>query len=200
MNVAGVIPHYVMDGDRPLTAETDGNTNFYLYGLGAIGEKTTAWNFSLPDGTNTPRQLTDLTGEITLAGRYTPWGDTLDTDGAGNFTFGYFGGVMEAATCLLYVGNGQYYDPSTGRFLTHDAKPNNTNPYVPWNPIGSIVGPLGLIALVFGRRKKGSKTGAFLVLLLVLGSVGMTLVACGSGSTEVTVTTPDGTGLSCKSS
>jgi hypothetical protein len=43
----------------------------------------------LPDGTNTPRQLSDLTGDITLSARYTPWGDTLDTYGTGNFTFGY---------------------------------------------------------------------------------------------------------------
>ncbi len=178
MDAAGVIAYYVMDGDRPLTAESNGNTTFYLYGLGAIGEKTTAWNFSLPDGTNTPRQLSDNSGDITLTSRYTPWGDTLDTYGTGNFTFGYFGGVMDAATGLLYVGNGQYYDPQTGRFLTRDAKPNQSNPYVPWNPIGAIVGPLGVIALVFGRRKKGSKAGTFLVLALVAGSVGMTLAGC----------------------
>ncbi|MCK6539494.1 MAG: hypothetical protein L6Q26_05495 [Anaerolineales bacterium] len=30
-----------MDRGCPLTAESTGNTNFYLYGLGAIGEKTT---------------------------------------------------------------------------------------------------------------------------------------------------------------
>jgi hypothetical protein len=57
MDAAGVIAHYVMDGDRPLTAETGGNINFYLYGpsagsgWGAIGEKTAAWSYSLPDGT-----------------------------------------------------------------------------------------------------------------------------------------------------
>jgi hypothetical protein len=34
-----------------------------------------------------------------------------------------------------------------------------------------------LIALFSGRKKKGSKLGMFLVLLLVLGSVGMTLAA-----------------------
>ncbi len=45
-----------------LTVETGGNNTYYLYGLGAIGEKTTAlrqaqdsaWNYSLPDGTNRP--------------------------------------------------------------------------------------------------------------------------------------------------
>jgi hypothetical protein len=79
--------------------------SFHLYGLGAISEKTTDWNFSLPDGTNTPRQLTDINAELTLWTRYTPWGDTLETDGTGNFTFGYFGGVLDAATGLLYMGS-----------------------------------------------------------------------------------------------
>jgi RHS repeat-associated protein len=168
-------------GGQLLTIETSGNNTYYLYGLGAIGEKTTAWNFSLPDGTNTPRQLSNSGGEVTLSARYTPWGDTLDLNGTGNFAFGYFGGVMDAATSLIYVGNGQYYDPETGRFLTRDAKPSsgNTNPYVPWDPSGAIIAPLGIVALFAGRKKKGSKVGTFLVLLVVLGSVGMTLAACG---------------------
>ncbi|GAB4466914.1 MAG: hypothetical protein Kow0070_30070 [Anaerolineales bacterium] len=180
MDAASVIAHYVMDGNRPLTAESNGNTTFYLYGLGTIGEKTTAWNYSLPDGTNTPRQLTNSNGKITLSSLYTPLGDTLNTFGTGNFSFGYLGGVLDATTGLIYVGNGQYYDPSTGRFLTWDVYPNSAHPYVPWNPIGAIVGPLGLIALVFGRRKKGSKAGTFLVLVLGVGSVGITLAGCGS--------------------
>lgn len=84
MDAAGVIATYVLDGDRPLTAESNGNTTFYLYGLGAIGEETNAWSYSLPDGTNTPRQLSDLSGDITLSARYTPWGDTLDSFDADN--------------------------------------------------------------------------------------------------------------------
>ena len=52
---------------------------------------------------------------------------------------------------------------------------------MPWNPIGAILGPLGVVALIFGRRKKGSKTGTSLVLLLVMVTVGMTLSACGGG-------------------
>ena len=124
--------------------------------------------------------LCNSSGEITLSARYTPWGDTLELNGTGNFAFGYFGGVLDAATGLIYVGNGQYYDPQTGRFLTRDARPNNTNPYVPWDPSGAIIAPLGIVALFAGRKKKGSKVGTFLVLLLVLGSVGMTLAACNS--------------------
>jgi len=48
---------------------------------------------------------------------------------------------------------------------------------VPWDPSSAIIAPLGIIALFAGRKKKGSKFGTFVVLLLVLGSVGMTLAA-----------------------
>ena len=88
---------------------------------------------------------------------------------------------MDAVTGLLYVGNGQYYDPSTGRFLSRGVNPEGTNPYTPWNPIGAMIGPLGLISFFFGRKKKGSKVGTFLALFLVIGSMSMTLAACGGG-------------------
>ncbi len=39
MDAAGVIAYYVMDGNRPLTSESAGNTAFFLYGRGVIGEK-----------------------------------------------------------------------------------------------------------------------------------------------------------------
>ncbi len=140
-------------------------THLRPYGLGTIGEKTTDWNFSLPDGTNTPRQLSDMSGDITLSARYTPWGNSLELHGTGNFTFGYIGSILDTATGLLYVGNGQYYtctalrsvqcrcDPATGRFLTRGVNPDAPNPYVPWNPIGAIIGPLALFSLVARRRK-----------------------------------------------
>lgn len=104
-----VTTNYVLDplqNTRPLTATSEGNTTVYLYGLDPLAELTTSWSYSLPDGTGTPRQLTDSAGQITLAGRYTPWGDALNYAGTGNFTFGYFGGLMDSATGLLYVGNG----------------------------------------------------------------------------------------------
>jgi RHS repeat-associated protein len=85
----------------------------------------------LPDGTGTQRQLVDPDGEITLAASYTPWGDALSVSGDGDFTFGYFGGIMDTTTGLLYVGNGQYYDPATGRFINRNVNPESANPYVP---------------------------------------------------------------------
>ena len=145
MSAESVTTQYVMNGNQPLSATSNGNTTTYLYGLGSIAEESNAWSYSLPDGTNTPRQLADASGDITLSARYTPWGDTLETYGDGDFTFGYFGGMMDAATGLLYVGNGQYYDPYTGRFLTRDAKPGQSNPYIPYDPIGALVAPLGIV-------------------------------------------------------
>lgn len=64
---------------------------------------------------------------------------------------------MDSATGLLYVGNGQYYDPVTGRFLTRDAKPNNSNPYVPWDPTGALLGPLGLWRWCIGAGRNVRK-------------------------------------------
>ncbi|MBK9008597.1 MAG: DNRLRE domain-containing protein [Anaerolineae bacterium] len=183
MDAAGVIAQYVMDGDTPLTAESGGNTTFYSYGLGPIGEKTNTWNFALPDGLNTPRQLTDIQGDVTLSTRYTPWGGALDLYGTGNFTYGYLGGILDGATNLIYVGNGQYYDPSTGRFLTRNVNPDSTNPYVPWNPIGAILGPLGLIALVFGRKRMRGKWDTVIVLVLLGITVGIGVVACAPAPT-----------------
>jgi RHS repeat-associated protein len=184
MSAAGITTQYVMDGNNPLTADAGGNVTTFLYGLGPVAEKTTTWNYALPDGSNTPRQLTDASGEVTFAARYTPWGDTLETYGTGNFEFGYFGGMMDEASGLLYIGNGQYYDPSTGRFLNRDAKPNSNNPYIPWDPMGTLFAPLGLLAIFLSRRKKGSKWGVWLALLLVVMSVGMGLSACGNGQQE----------------
>ena len=183
MDAAGVIATYVLDGDRPLTATSNGNTTFYLYGLGGIGEETNAWSYSLPDGTNTPRQLSDLSGEITLSARYTPWGDTLDSFGTGNFTFGYLGGVLDATTGLLYVGNGQYYDPSTGRFLTRSVNPDSTNPYTPWNPSGIILAPLAVLSLVYGRKRKRGKWDTLVILLLLGASTAIGIVACAPAPT-----------------
>ena len=52
MDASGVIAYYVMDGNRPLTAESNGNTTTYLYGVGVIGEENNTWSYSLTDGTN----------------------------------------------------------------------------------------------------------------------------------------------------
>jgi RHS repeat-associated protein len=180
-----VTTHYALDNGQVLTAAAADLTTTYLYGLGPIAELTDSWAYGLPDGTSTQRQLVDSNGTITLLSSYTPWGDTLSINGKGNFTFGYFGGIMDTATGLLYIGNGQYYDPSTGRFLTRGVNPGSTNPYVPWkaDPASVLFAPLALLAMVYSRKKGKRSKWDYLIILLVLAIViGVSLVACGSGT------------------
>jgi len=171
---------YELEGGRVLTAIAGDLTTTYLYGMGPVAELTDSWAYSLPDGANTQRQLTDSVGDVTLISSYTPWGDTLTAYGTGSFSYGYFGGIMDNATGLLYVGNGQYYDPATGRFLNRNARPEQTNPYVPWksDPTGALISPLVLLALFFANRKKRGKWETVSILLILCIGLGMTVSAC----------------------
>ena len=78
------------------------------------------------------------------------------------------------------MGNGQYYDPSTGRFLTRGAQQGQSNPYTPWNsdPAGMLIAPLALLALVFGRKKTRTKFDQFIILFVIVVSVGLSVSAC----------------------
>jgi RHS repeat-associated protein len=171
---------YVADSGQTLLASAGEMTTAYLYGLGVIGEQTDAWAYSLPDGTNTARQLVNGSGKVTLVSSYTPWGDILSVNGTGNFTFGYFGGIMDVNTGLVYIGSGQYYDPATGRFLNRDTRSGQTNPYVPWkaDPAGAMIAPLLLLALAYGRKKNRGKWDNLIILLVLCGTIGMSLSAC----------------------
>jgi RHS repeat-associated protein len=190
-----ITTQYVLDPlhqSRPLLADSNGNVTAYVYGIEPIADHTTAWAYSLTDGTGTARQLVNENGEITLTGTYTPWGDTLEYNGTGNFTFGYFGGLMDAATGLIYIGNGQYYDPSTGRLLTRDTQPNKTNPYVPWgDPSGALFVPIVLIGLLYGKKRKKNNFDYLVITLLLVFGVGMSLSACGPVPPENPINTPD---------
>lgn len=117
------------------------DTTTVLYGLGPIAEQTNEWNYVLNDGIHIPRQLTDMSSEVTMSVRYNPWGKPIETEGIGNFEASFVGTLIDATTGLIYVGNGQYYDPETGRFLTRGVNPNGTNPYVPFDPISLLLAP-----------------------------------------------------------
>ncbi|MBI9051630.1 MAG: hypothetical protein JEZ00_19560 [Anaerolineaceae bacterium] len=120
------------------------------------------------------RQLVDEEGAVTLSVSYTPWGDTMEIYGSGMLNLGYLGGVYDPETGLIYMGNGQYYDPSTGRFLTRGVNGNQMNPYTPWNtdPAGMLLAPIALIFMMFGKKKKKNKIEeivhyTFLIITLI---------------------------------
>jgi RHS repeat-associated protein len=120
-----------------LAADANGDITFYLYTRDrAVAETITSWSFYLYDGWIVPRQLVNAIGMVTYGRSYTPWGEVMLQSGMGNFAWGYFGGLMDAATGLIYIGNGQYYDPATGRFLT-PANQKSANPYMEWTLRGT---------------------------------------------------------------
>jgi hypothetical protein len=86
---------YMLDSGQTLLVSAEEQTTAYLYGMGVIGEHAETWAYALTDGTNTPRQMVDDSGDITLTASYTPWDDTLEVHGTGNLNFGYFGGMPE---------------------------------------------------------------------------------------------------------
>ena len=161
-----------------------------------IGTKTANWGYVLQDGLGSTRQLATHEGVIAMSVAYTPWGDVLAYYGNGGIDFGYLGGVYDENTGLIYMGNGRYYDPVTGRMLTRGA--GQSNPYKPgaYDPAGMMVAPLAVLGLVLGKKKKRGKWDSLLVLLVVGMVVGMSVSACGPGkTTEVKITVTNSQGL-----
>jgi hypothetical protein len=105
---------------------------------------------------------------------------SLSMRGEGNFTRGYFGGMMDASTGLLYVGNGQYYDPATGRFLTREAQSEKTNPYILWSQgiSGVFLAPLVLAMIFTSRKRRKDQTSYLVILCLVAIYMGVGVTAC----------------------
>ena len=200
----GVTTRYASDGQMPLTISTGNKVITILYGLGPVAEKTNDWNYLLSDGVSLPRQLTDMNGEITLSVRYSPWGKAMDISGLENFDMSYISTLTDFATGLMYIGNGQYFDPETGRFLTRGVNQNSPNPYVPWDPMMTILGPLGLVSANYARKRIKrvaavgflalflEACGRILLIVAVIILVAITLNACGTHNAQDGVDTPPG--------
>jgi RHS repeat-associated protein len=80
------------------------------------------WAYHHPDALGSVRQLSDATGQVTLARSYTPFGAPLSQVGTGQGSFGYAGEQRDASAGLTFL-RARYYDPATGRFLTRDPYP-----------------------------------------------------------------------------
>jgi len=178
---------YQLDNGQTLAAIAGETSTFTLYGHGVIGTFNSEWSYILQDGAGSMRQLAKPDGVVALSVSYTPWGDTLEVYGTGMLDIGYLGGLYDAGTGLIYMGNGQYYDPSTGRFLTRGANADQSNPYTPWNsdPSGMLIAPLALLALVFGRKKNRTKLEYAILILVTILSVGISF----SSVSEFSITT-----------
>ena len=131
------------------TLLSDGVTD-YIYGpdgrpLEDISTTNTSPRYYLHDQHGDTRLLTNSTGTIVVAYRYTPYGAAIRTAGTDSTPLLYGGGYTDASTGLIYLIN-RYYDPATAQFTTVDPAINYTGTpynYANGDPLNAT-DPLGL--------------------------------------------------------
>jgi len=141
---------YSLDLASGLTQVLADGTNTYLYGNGRIAQQNAALtDYFLPDALGSVRQMATITGTVTLAKGYQPFGSVLTSSGGGASNYGFTGEWTDASG--LQHLRARYYAPWQGRFLSADpwaGDPNRPMSYNKWlyayaNPI-LITDPTGL--------------------------------------------------------
>lgn len=141
----------VLGLSQVLMETAGGESIFYLYGHDLLAEESSSgWAWHLGDGLGSVRQLTDDSGQVTLAQGYTPFGVLLWSAGSAASGYGFTGEQHDPSAGLYYL-RARYYDPATGRFLTRDPFPGFTfdpisqHPYVyARNSPVNWIDPIGL--------------------------------------------------------
>ena len=174
---------YVLENGNQLSTVIDGSSVLYLYGNEVVGTYNGLWSYILPDGYGSPRQFNSEDGSISLSVSYSPWGDTLEIYGSGDMYLGYLGEVYDAGTGLIYMGNGVYYDPETGRFINHigNTEQSILNSALSSDPTAMLIAPMTLLLLLFRRRKTRNKFENILMILFMT----ISLIACMTMVSEI---------------
>ncbi len=124
-----IVTTYTLDLAAGLTQVLADGTYTYLYGQGRIAQDDGAdFDYFLSDALGSVRQLADESGEVTLARRYEPYGDVLESAGTGTTIYGFTGENLDSGTGLIYL-RARFMQPSVGRFITRDTwAGDNTRP------------------------------------------------------------------------
>ena len=143
--------------DRTLVRNKGGNTTYYVYGLGLIGQEQsgTYQNYHF-DSRGSTVAMTDAKGVVTDRFEYDSYGGSLSHTGTSDTPFQFNGkyGVQTDPNGLLYM-RARYYNPAIRRFVNQDVLFGDLNPgvslnrfaYANGNPI-SLMDPFGLCASV----------------------------------------------------
>ena len=153
----GAKTEYVVDSNsssltRILTAEKEGDTTYYIYGIGLIaqenGNEYLIYHFNNIGSTEA---VTNIDGEIVETFDYGPYGELISENKCG-IMFLYNGelGVAMDSNGLYYM-RARYYNPEIKRFINQDVMTGsiantptlNRYAYVNGNPI-SLNDPFGL--------------------------------------------------------
>ncbi len=135
-SVNGEWTDYALDLATGLTQVLDDGTNWYLYGIGRIGEEQDVggWQYHQGDALGSVRQLTDSDRGVSQAESYQPFGELLPGSGATTSSYG-FTGEWTDLTGLVNL-RARYYAPLQGRFIGPDlaeGNPHSPMSYNMWN-------------------------------------------------------------------
>ena len=116
---------YSYDDQSVLIQFDDSNTTIAKYDYGpnrllSLNHHTEGLQFYLSDGLNSIVNLTATDGSVQARYQYDAWGNKRNEAGASHNRFSFTGYEQDTETDLLYA-KARYYDPHTGRFLSHDA-------------------------------------------------------------------------------
>ena len=83
--VDGGTKSYTVDPATDSTEALQDGMSTYLYGVGRVGEQQPGeWQYHLGDGLGSVRQLTDASGNLTLAKSYKPYGEGMNSESGGS--------------------------------------------------------------------------------------------------------------------
>jgi RHS repeat-associated protein len=104
-----------------LQAKTSNTTTLYLFDMSTrpLAEYDSAWEYLLPDGLGSVRQLADASGYVKLTEAYEPYGSVLSSQGSATSAFGFTGEQTDRYTQLVFL-RARYMQPRLGVFLSHD--------------------------------------------------------------------------------
>ena len=89
---------------RRITLDLQDVINTYLYGVNRVSQATaTETEYFLPDALGSVRNLTDANAAITLRQSYTPFGEVLESSGAGQTDYAFTGEMFDPTTRLVFL-------------------------------------------------------------------------------------------------
>ena len=142
---------YTLDLAAPLPVVlqtlTGSASTQYVFGMSTrpLAEYDSAWEYLLPDGLGSVRQLVDASGNVKLTESYEPYGSVLTSQGSATSAFGFTGEQSDSYIELVFL-QARYMQPALGMFLSRDPwsgdelRPGSMNGWnnVENNPINQV--------------------------------------------------------------
>lgn len=132
--------HYTLDLNSGLTQVLTDGENTYTYGLGRISQEQSGNGpeYFLADALGSVRQLTDPSGQVTLAKAYDPYGVVTASSGTSQTMYGFTSEQADVSG-LVYLRS-RYYNSTDGRFMSRDTWGGEANRPMSLNRWGYVEG------------------------------------------------------------